>query len=76
MVSVVKYDLYQPTVYEIADEYGILLSKEEIRGLIILYVYQSSFDGMLPSKLFSIYQTHLKTKSVKDLVSPIDFSAF
>jgi serine/threonine protein kinase len=76
LTSVVKYDIYHPTLYEMADEKGDILSEEDIRGLVILYTRQSTFHGMLPSKILSIYQTHLKTKPITELVLPIDFGEF
>ena len=47
-----EFNIYRPTVYEIADDFNDKLDESKIRDLIILYSMNDSISGMNPSQLF------------------------
>lgn len=66
-----EYNIYRPTVYEIADEFGERLSEEQIRDLIILYSMNNTINDVLPSQLYKFYRDKLKDKTVDDLFTVV-----
>lgn len=71
IVHCLEYDIYKPTIYEAADNFGDKLTDIEIRDLIILYSSNPTFDGMTTLELYSYYRVNLKGKSIEDLFIPI-----
>lgn len=55
-----EYDIYRPTVYEAADQFGDRLDDTNIRDLIILYSMNYSFSGMTPIELYQYYCDNLR----------------
>ena len=66
-----QYDIYRPTVYEAADEFGEKLEDTDIRDLIILYSMNMSFSGFTPTELYQHYRTNLRGRPLDLLFSPI-----
>ena len=71
ITNCLQYDIYRPTLYEAADEFGDKLEDSDIRDLIILYSMNSSFSGMRHNELYQHYRTHLRGKPLDVLFSPI-----
>lgn len=46
------YDIYRPTVYEVADEYGDILSEYDIYSLLHIYLYDSWFYGLTMKEFY------------------------
>lgn len=67
-----KYNIYRPTVYEAADEFGDVLTENEIRDLLILYGMNPTLSGMKPTELYLYYKINLKDKPLGFLLSPIE----
>lgn len=67
-----EYDIYRPTIYEVADEFEDKLEDADIRDLIVLYSMNSSFNGMTAKDLYCHYRTHLRGKSLELLFAPIN----
>lgn len=67
-----EYDIYHPTVYEVADEFGDRLEDPDIRDLIILYSMNASFSGMTAKELYQYYRTHLRGRDIEVLFAPIN----
>lgn len=65
------YDIYRPTVYEAADEFGDKLEDTDIRDLIILYSMNSTFSGITPTELYQYYRSNLRGRPLETLFSPI-----
>lgn len=66
-----EYDIYRPTVYEAADEFGDKLEDTDIRDLIILYSMNTTFSNMTPSELYQYYRSNLRGRPLDVLFSPI-----
>jgi hypothetical protein len=66
-----EYDIYRPTIYEAADQFGDKLDDTDIRDLIILYSLNNSYSGMTPSELYHYYRDNLKGKQIDLLFAPI-----
>lgn len=66
-----EYDIYRPTIYEAADEYGDRLEDTDIRDLVILYSMNSSFSGMTAVELYHYYRTNLRGQPIESLFAPI-----
>lgn len=66
-----EYDIYRPTIYEAADDFGDKLQEEHIRDLIVLYSMNSSFSGMKASELYAYYKENLKGLPIENLLLPI-----
>lgn len=66
-----QFDIYRPTIYEIADNYNHYLNDNDIRDLIMIYTMNTSFSGMKPSQLYEYYHNNLKNKSMDMLLEPI-----
>lgn len=66
-----EYDIYRPTIYEAADQFGDKLEDTDIRDLIILYGLNHSFSGMTPTQLYNHYRTNLKGGEIDLLFAPI-----
>lgn len=69
-----EYDIYRPTVYEAADEFGDRLGDIEIRDLVILYSMNSSYSGMTAVELYQYYRTNLKGRPIETLFAPVNKS--
>lgn len=69
-----EYDIYRPTVYEAADEFGDKLEDTDIRDLIILYSMNTTFSGMTPTELYQYYRSNLRGLPLETLFSPIIIS--
>lgn len=66
-----EYDIYKPTLYEAADEFGDKLEDGDICNLIILYSMNTSFSGMNVFDLYGYYRTSLRGRPIEMLLSPI-----
>ena len=60
IMNCLQYNIYRPTVYEAADQFGDKLGEEEIRDLIVLYSMNTSFSGMTPPAVYKYYKEHLR----------------
>lgn len=69
--SCLQFEIYQPTVYECADEFNDKLDDVDVRNLIILYSMNDTFSGMTHCELYQYYRTYLKGASVEMLLAPI-----
>jgi hypothetical protein len=66
-----EYDIYQDTIYEVADAFGDKLEETDIRNLIILYSSNNSFNGMTATALYTYYRNNLRTQGLDSLSKPI-----
>lgn len=66
-----EYNIYRPTIYEAADDFGDKLEDSDIRDLIILYSMNNTFSGMKSCELYQYYRTNLKGRPLDVLFSPI-----
>jgi len=66
-----QYDIYRPTVYEAADNFGDKLEDSNVRDLIVLYSMNNTFSGMKPSELYQYYRTNLRGRPFDSLFAPI-----
>lgn len=66
-----EYDIYRPTVYEAADDFGDKLNENEVRDLLILYSMNYSFAGLTSIELYQYYRAHLRGRPLELLFSPI-----
>jgi hypothetical protein len=69
--NILKYQVYLPTLYEIADDYGDKLSEEDVRDLVILYAANPSFSGMKLSELYSYYRSRLRAQPITAILAPL-----
>lgn len=71
-----RYNIYEPTVYESADNFNYILTEEDISYLINIYLNNSSCNGMTHSELFSYYFKYIKSSPPSTfpdiLFAPID----
>lgn len=51
-----QYNIYQDTIYEIADFYQEKLSTSNVRDLLQIYGSLTSFSGLTPENLYRIYR--------------------
>jgi serine/threonine protein kinase len=66
-----SYDIYRPTLYEIADKFDNKLDDVDVRDLIILYSMNTSINGLTPSQVYRYYYSKLRGNSLEFLRSPI-----
>lgn len=55
-----EHKLYRTTLYEIADEFGDILSPTAVRNLFILTTLNGSVEGMSLIDIYSFYRPHLE----------------
>jgi len=67
-----EYDIYRPTIYEAADNFGDTISDSDARDLIVIYTMNTSFSGKTPTELYKYYRDKLKNKGINALLAPID----
>lgn len=51
-----EYNIYRPTLYEVADRFGDYLQDQSIRDLLMLYGMTTDFSGLTPSELYARYR--------------------
>lgn len=69
-----EYDIYQPTLYETADDFNDKLTDIEVRDLIILYSMNNSLSGLTPTQVYQYYRDHFKGRDLEILFQPIVIS--
>lgn len=67
----VKYKIYRPTLYEIADHYDNRLDRKDIRNLLFLYMTNPTIQGLTVSKVFEFYISKMKEKGIQGVSMPI-----
>lgn len=68
VINCLSYEIYRPTLYECADDFGDTLTDEDIRDLTLLYAGNNSFNGMTHSQLYQIYREKLKGKEQSEFL--------
>lgn len=71
---VLKFKVYRPTLYEVADQFDDLLSEDNIRDLIILYVTNPSINGLTTAQLYSHYKKNMMGRRMEELFAPFSYS--
>lgn len=71
VATCLEYDIYQPTLYETADDFDDRLDDNDIRNLIILYTMNNSVCGMKLSEIYKYYRDNLRYSSMEKLLNPI-----
>jgi hypothetical protein len=66
-----EYNIYRPTIYEVADNFNDTLGDTNIRDLIIFYSMNKTIIGKTPNELYEYYRTHLRGKDFTELLKPI-----
>lgn len=66
-----EYNIYRPTIYEAADNFGDKLDDAGVRDLIILYTINNSFSGMTPTELYQYYRSSLRDRPLENFTRPI-----
>ena len=54
--DILKYVIYRPTLYEIADIYTDILDEKTIRDLLMVYGSITSFSGLGVDDLYRLYK--------------------
>jgi serine/threonine protein kinase len=69
-----QFNIYRPTIYEIADKFGDFLTEEDIRDLVILFTTNNSITGLTPTQLYEYYRKNMRGKGrpLTDLQLPIN----
>jgi len=56
----VQFDIYHPTVYEVADDFQEKLTEMDIRNLLLLFTVNIHLSGKIPGEVFEWYCHHLR----------------
>lgn len=65
-----QYNIYRPTVFEIADEFNVRLDEIAVRDLVTLYGRNPTIIGLTPGELFDYYLKNLRGKETDTLFAP------
>ena len=60
--DILKYAIYRPTLYEIADVYADILDEKAIRDLLMVYGSLTSFSGLGVDDLYRLYKIAMQKK--------------
>jgi serine/threonine protein kinase len=71
IINCLGYEIYRPTIYEAADNFGDILDEQNIRDLIMIYTSNKSCSGMTPTELYQHYRTNLRGKGDEEIMNPI-----
>lgn len=63
-----RYDIYRPTVYEAADCYSEILDGNGIRDLVVLYAYNTWFNGVDARTVYGVYRNELRGKTPQEIM--------
>ena len=55
-----QYDIYKPTLYEAADDFGDQLTEEEIRDLLIISTTNQFIHDKYPRDVYQFYKNQMK----------------
>ena len=60
--DVLKYRIYRPTLYEIADTYTDILDEKGVRDLLMVYGTLTSFSGLSVDDLYRLYKIAMQKR--------------
>jgi serine/threonine protein kinase len=64
IIHCLQYDIYRPTVYEAADDFDIILSQNDVLGLLLLITYNDSVSGKTPRAVTKHYVENCRGKDI------------
>lgn len=64
IVHCLDYEIYRPTIYEIADKFDHRLDDTNIRDLIMLYGMNDTFNGWTPTEFYQHYIKNVRNKQI------------
>lgn len=71
LLELFKYEIYEPTIYEAADNFGDKLGEEDIKDLIVLFSMNDYISGKKPSEVYIYYKNKLKNSPDDTLLDPL-----